>query len=142
MSWLFGGSASVEGVGQTVAFGKRKVKLQRQLAEGGEDMVAESQQLMRQMREYQQQCKRETGESLTMVVESRRMLSLVTKEKEQVSQERDALATELADLKLQLAKATVRMRERPCFSVAMPIALAREESTRVCDPRRCAIADM
>ncbi len=114
----------------------------RQLAEGGEDMVAESQQLMRQMREYQQQCKRETGESLTMVVESRRMLSLVTKEKEQVSQERDALATELADLKLQLAKATVRMRERPCFSVAMPIALAREESTRVCDPRRCAIADM
>ena len=41
MSWLFGGSASAEGVGQTVAFGKRKVKLQRQLAEGGYAVVFE-----------------------------------------------------------------------------------------------------
>jgi Ca2+-binding EF-hand superfamily protein len=105
----------------------------RQLSEGGEEMVAESQQLMRQMREYQQQCKRETGESLTMVVESRRMLSLVTKEKDQVSQERDALAAELADLKLQLAKATVRIREL-LFSWHAR-RLLREEGTGVCNLR-------
>ena len=102
----------------------------RQLSEGGQEMVADSQQLMRQLREYQQQCKRETGESLTMVVESRRMLSLVSKEKEQASQERDALATELADLKLQLAKATVRTELLP--SVAMRVALVRDESTGLC----------
>ena len=88
---------------------EEEVKASRQqLSEGGQEMVGESQQLMRQLREYQQQCKRETGESLTMVVESRRMLSIVSKEKEQVSQERDALAKELSALKLQLAKATVR----------------------------------
>ena len=40
MSWLFG-STSPEGVGQTVAFGKRRIKLQRQLAEGGYAVVFE-----------------------------------------------------------------------------------------------------
>ena len=84
-------------------------------------MVGDSQQLMRQLREYQQQCKRETGESLTMVVESRRMLSIVTKEKEQVSQERDALAKELADLKLQLANTTVRNLCIPCRTFSLPV---------------------
>lgn len=88
---------------------------QRQLSEGGEEMIGESQQLMRQLREYQQQCKRETGESLTMVVESRRMLSIVTKEKEQITQERDTLAKELANLKLQMAKTTVRMLPNCCL---------------------------
>ena len=86
---------------------EQEVKLSRQqLSEGGEEMVSESRQLMKQLREYQQQCKRETGESLTMVVESRRMLSIVSKEKEQVTAERDSLGQELAELKLQLAKAT------------------------------------
>lgn len=41
MAWLFGSSGSAEGVGQTVAFGKRRVKLQRQLAEGGYAVVFE-----------------------------------------------------------------------------------------------------
>ena len=41
MAWLFGSPTSAEGVGQTVAFGKRRVKLQRQLAEGGYAVVFE-----------------------------------------------------------------------------------------------------
>ena len=41
MAWFFGSSGSAEGVGQTIAFGKRRVKLQRQLAEGGYAVVFE-----------------------------------------------------------------------------------------------------
>ena len=41
-SWLFGGGSSTpDGVGRTITFGKRRVYLQRQLAEGGYAVVFE-----------------------------------------------------------------------------------------------------
>ena len=43
MSWLFGGAGSTpDGVGRTITFGKRRVYLQRQLAEGGYAVVFEA----------------------------------------------------------------------------------------------------
>ena len=111
-SWRAGTGSKVRTENLTDVLGTQLNTLQRELDEGQQDlhgrstaMLEEGKQLTKQLTEFREQCRRESAEALSMVVESRRMFAVMTQDRDRLQAECDTLRDELAHVRSQSSRA-------------------------------------